>query len=123
MLAGLMEIILYVQDMDAQVRFYRDILELPVTYPAGLADYGQTSWVTLGTGACTLALHSGGQRDFGRDAPTFVFRVANIHTARETLLARGVSLGDAFEAAPGTWVTNGVDPEGNKFSLESSRQA
>ena len=120
MLAELMEIILYVQDMDAQVRFYRDVLGLPVTYPSGLANYGQTSWVTFGTGACTLALHGGGQHNFGQDAPKFVFRVASIYAIRETLLARGVSLGDVFEAAPGTLVVNGLDPEGNKFSLEFS---
>lgn len=123
MLAGLMEIILYVQDMDAQVRFYRDALGLPVAYPTGLADYGQTSWVAFSTGACTLALHGGGQRDFGQDAPKFVFRVASIYTTAETLRARGVSLGDVFEAAPGVLVVNGLDPEGNKFSLESAAQA
>lgn len=123
MIAELMEIILYVQDMDAQVRFYRDTLGLSVAYPAALADYGQVSWVTFNTGACTLALHGGGRRDFGQDAPKFVFRVANIYDARETLRGRGVTVGEVFEAAPGTLVVNGLDPEGNKFSLESSSHA
>ena len=39
-----MEIILYVEDMNAQVSFYRDTLGLPVTYPAGLEDYGDQVW-------------------------------------------------------------------------------
>ncbi|MCA9941531.1 MAG: hypothetical protein KC418_22985 [Anaerolineales bacterium] len=121
MILELMEIILYAQDMDAQVRFYRDLLGLEVTYPRGLVDYSAESWVTFGTGACTLALHGGGQRDLGRDAPKIVFRVAQIEEARRALLAQGVSLGDLFEAAPGTRVVNGVDPEGNPFSLESNR--
>lgn len=115
----LMEVILFVQDMARQVAFYRDVLGLKVTYPAGLEDYTGQSWVTFDTGACTLALHDGGRGRIGEDAPKIVFRVEDIHAARAELLARGVSLGEVRAAAPGVWVCDGVDPEGNRFSLES----
>ncbi|HJW91163.1 MAG TPA: hypothetical protein VJ436_11030, partial [Anaerolineales bacterium] len=69
--------------------------------------------------ACTLALHGGGRRQMGEDAPKIVFRVENIETVRQTLLERGVQLGQVRQAAPGVQVCDGLDPEGNKFSIES----
>ena len=56
----MIEVIVYVEDMDAQVRFYRDILGLSISYPKGLIDYSNQMWVTFETGACELALHGGG---------------------------------------------------------------
>jgi len=118
-LTELMEVILYVQDMNAQVAFYRDKLGLPVTSPQGLADYSREFWVTLGTGACTLVLHGGGKRRLGEDAPKIVFRVGDIEAARRELVNREVSLGEVRSPAPGVWVCDGADPEGNKFSIEA----
>lgn len=115
----LMEVILYVQDMNAQVAFYRDKLGLRVSYPEGVTDFSREMWVTLDTGMCTLALHGGGKRRLGEDAPKIVFRVADIEAARAELLKRGVSLGETRPAAPGVRVCDGVDPEGNKLSIES----
>jgi catechol 2,3-dioxygenase-like lactoylglutathione lyase family enzyme len=114
-----MEVILYVQDMNAQVAFYRDKLGLPVTSPQELADYSREFWVTLGTGACILVLHGGGKRRLGEDAPKIVFRVGDIEAARRELVNREVSLGEVRSPAPGVWVCDGADPEGNKFSIES----
>ena len=65
----LMEVILYVQDMGAQVSFYRDVLGLRVVEPQGAGDWAGVHWVELDTGSCTLALHAGGQRRQGEDAP------------------------------------------------------
>jgi predicted enzyme related to lactoylglutathione lyase len=118
-LGPLIEIILFAQDMNAQVSFYRDMLALDVTYPAGLADYSDQHWVTFNTGACTLCLHSGGQGSAGQIAPKFVFRVDEIFDARQQLIERGVTMGEVRTAAPGVLVTDGRDPEGNAFSLES----
>jgi predicted enzyme related to lactoylglutathione lyase len=115
----LMELILYVEDMPSQVAFYQDVLGLRVKYPPGDNDLAIASWVEFESGTCTLALHSGGKRRFGEDAPKFVFRVADILAAHKTLLERGVAIGDIFQAAPGVWVSNASDPEGNQFSLES----
>jgi catechol 2,3-dioxygenase-like lactoylglutathione lyase family enzyme len=117
--SGLIEVIVYVRDMPRAVEFYRDILGLRVTYPAGPADYGAEHWVTLDTGACTLALHAGGQGQAGADAPKIVFQVAEVESAREALVARGVTLGPVRQAAPGVRVCDGRDPDGNPFSLEA----
>lgn len=116
---GLIEVILYVQDMHKQVAFYRDNLALPVLYPAGLADYSQEVWVVLDTGACKLALHGGGQQRPDENTPMLVFGVADIHAARTTLLARGVQMQEVFSAAPGVWVCHGVDAEGNPLAIEA----
>ena len=115
----LMEVILYVQDMNAQIAFYRDKFGLEVTYPQGVRDFSQESWVMLATGQCTLVLHGGGRRRLGEDAPKIVFRVRDIEAARRELLDQGVALGEARSPAPGVLVCDGVDPEGNKFSIEA----
>ncbi|MDX1613163.1 MAG: VOC family protein [Candidatus Promineifilaceae bacterium] len=119
MLGNLMEVILYVEDMNRQVAFYRDRLGLAVSYPTDVEDYSEVVWVTLDTGPCTLALHGGGRRRLGDDAPKIVFQVDNIETAHRQLGERGVTLGEIRPAAPGVRVADGLDPEGNKFSIES----
>jgi catechol 2,3-dioxygenase-like lactoylglutathione lyase family enzyme len=117
----IIEVILYVEDMDSQVQFYRDTLGLSLSYPQELEDYSDQMWVTFDTGICTLALHCGGGRDFGRDAPKFVFEVKNVESTRQFLLDRGVLLGEIRTAAPGVSVCDGEDPEGNNFSIESRK--
>jgi catechol 2,3-dioxygenase-like lactoylglutathione lyase family enzyme len=114
----IMEIILYVEDMQGQVAFYRDTLGFKVKFPLDLTDYHDEFWVELDTGSCTLALHAGGKGRLGADAPKFVFRVNDIKSARQHLLDQQVELGDIRSAAPGVWVCDGADPEGNKFSIE-----
>jgi catechol 2,3-dioxygenase-like lactoylglutathione lyase family enzyme len=52
----LVEVIVYVRDMERAIGFYRDVLGLEV-------DYESTSWTTLRTGACALALHATDERD------------------------------------------------------------
>ncbi|MBK8900587.1 MAG: VOC family protein [Anaerolineaceae bacterium] len=116
---GLIEIIMYVTDMAAQVRFYRDVMGLAVTYPADLESYADQYWVTLDAGGILLALHGGGHGRFGADTPKIVFGVDDIHAARAELVAQGVSLDEVRSAAPGVWVCDGRDPEGNPFSIES----
>ncbi|UCD41069.1 MAG: hypothetical protein JSV69_10825 [Chloroflexota bacterium] len=115
----IMEVILYVEDMNRQVSFYRDKFGFEIRNPAGLDDYSNEFWVELDTGGCSLALHAGGKRRFGADAPKFVFRVDDILAARQLLLDQEVEMGEIRSAAPGIWVCDGVDPEGNKFSIES----
>lgn len=122
MIGPLIEVILYVEDMPKQVRFYRDVLGLPVRDPAGKADLSAEGWVTLGEGDCVLALHAGGKRRLGKDTPKIVFRVEDIHGARATLSQRGVPLGEVRSAAPGVWVCDGTDPEGHPYSIEQHDQ-
>jgi len=115
----IIEIILYVKDMEAQVRFYRDKLDLPLSYPSGLGTYHDQTWVTFDVGECILALHTGGTGDLSQDAPKVVFQVSNIDVAREQLLERGVVLDEIRSPSTGVYVCDGQDPEGNKFSIES----
>jgi len=122
LLKELMEVILYVEDMNRQVHYYRDKLGLTVNYPAGLDDYGDQVWVELDAGSCTLALHGGGQRRLGADAPKIVFRVEDANAAREQLAGRGVELGEVRADVPGKLICDGADPEGNKFAIESQRR-
>jgi catechol 2,3-dioxygenase-like lactoylglutathione lyase family enzyme len=116
---ALMEVILYVQDMGSQVSFYRDLLGLQVKEPQEVQDLSGQYWVELDTGACTLALHGGGRRRLGEDAPKIVFRVIDVPRVRRELLQQGVPMGDVRSPAPGVQVCDGQDPEGNRFSIES----
>lgn len=117
-LQNLAEVILYVENMQEMVEFYRDALGLTLGYPLGQASFRDCDWVEFDTGACRLCLHSGGQRRHGADAPCIVFRVTDMETARDELEERGVVTGEPRVAAPGVWVCGGEDPEGNRFSLE-----
>ena len=119
MLSGIFEVIIYVQDMHAQVAFYRDVLGLGVTYPEGLDDYDDQYWVTFDTGACTLCLHGGGTGQQGADAAKYVFGTADVEAARAQLIERGVRVSEIRQPSPGVRVFDGRDPEGNVFSVES----
>jgi predicted enzyme related to lactoylglutathione lyase len=116
---GLLEVILYAEDMAAMVAFYRDVLELAVTFPANAHDFAREMWVTFDTGGCTLALHGGGQKHLSQERGEVVFLVDDVHAARATLAARGVAMGEVATAAPGITVCSGRDPEGNRFAVES----
>lgn len=115
----LMEVILYVENMGAQVSFYRDLLGLKVKEPQSECDWASVYWAELDTGSCTLALHAGGQRRLGEDAPKIVFRVSDVPAARQDLVRRGVPMGEVRSPASGVLVCDGSDPEGNRFSIES----
>lgn len=116
---GLVEVVLYAREMQAQVEFYRDVMGLRVTYPEGVEDYRHENWVTFDTGGCVLALHSGGARRIGEGMPRIVFGVDDIQAAREYLQQKGVRLGIPRQAPSGQWICDGDDPEGNPLSIES----
>jgi catechol 2,3-dioxygenase-like lactoylglutathione lyase family enzyme len=105
----LFEVILTVDDMEAQKRFYRDVLGLEVERDG---EY----WTTFHTGACTLALHGGGRGD--GDGARIVFKVGDVVAERTRLLAAGVELGEVRSPVEGVLVLDGRDPEGNPFHLE-----
>jgi predicted enzyme related to lactoylglutathione lyase len=111
------EVIIYVQDMQKEVLFYRDALGLTVKAPIDTGDYSKEHWVTFETGTCVLALHSGGSVGEESRETTVVFLVEN-HEAAELVCKRGVSLGPVREPVKGTKVRDGLDPEGHRFALE-----
>ena len=113
------EVILYVENMDRQVAFYRDTLGFDIEYPKHKSDYAEEFWVVFETGACRLALHGGGCRRLGADSPKIVFVVPDIQDAKCALEQRGAELSEIRSPAPGVFVCDGVDPEGNRYSIES----
>jgi catechol 2,3-dioxygenase-like lactoylglutathione lyase family enzyme len=118
MINGLTEIIIYVQDMETQVKFYREALGLKLKKEYSGADFKNSYWIEFETGSCTLALHGGGNRRFGEDSPKLVFGVDDIEKARRGFDEIGVKLGAIRSPAHGVKVCDGEDPEGNKFSIE-----
>ena len=98
------EIILYVSNMIAQVSFYRDTLGLEVAYPEDLGDGSEAFWVVFNTGQCSLALHGGGEKRIGDDAPKIVFRVDEIESVREYLTSQGVPMSEIFYGILPFWL-------------------
>ena len=118
MIGNLGELIIYVEDMSRQLRFYRDVLGFRVMEPVEDAAVDDAYWILLDTGSCKLALHGGGKRRFGDDAPKFVFFVDDIDAARARLASAGNKVGDVRSPIDGVYVVDAFDPEGNVFSLE-----
>lgn len=112
--SGVTEIILYVEEMEPMVEFYTDAFGFEVV--EGTAESG---FVRFGTGGCDLCLHAGRDGDLGSAAPTVVFGVDDIAAARSRLEAYDITLGESREPVPGTTVVDGLDPEGNRFSIEA----
>ena len=118
-LGSVRQVILFCRDMAAQVKFYRDVLGLKVSYPENLGDLDHLFWVTFDTGECSLALHAGGVGELGQDAPKFTFFVEDLETTRRELAERGVETTDITTPAPGIHISEGRDPEGNRISLQA----
>lgn len=117
-LKGVVEVILYVENMQEMVEFYRDAMGLTVKHPSKSDDFRKEEWVMFETGVCSLCLHSGGRRRQGQDAPSLVFKVLDIEVARDELTERGVPMGEPRMVAQEIWICEGEDPEGNHFSIE-----
>lgn len=109
------EVILYVEDMEEMLEFYTQVLGLDIE--SGAAEHG---FVAFDTDGCQLCLHSGRTGEVGQYAPKVVFQVADLEAARETLIEHGVHVGETRSPTPETTVCDATDPEGNKFSIESS---
>jgi len=114
---SLIEVILFAKDMNKMVKFYRDVLDLPLTNP-GKTDFSNEDRVTFETGNCLLALQSGGKGNIGMDAPKIIFQVMDIKSARFQLLEQGAAASDIRAPASGIQICDARDPEGNAFSIE-----
>jgi catechol 2,3-dioxygenase-like lactoylglutathione lyase family enzyme len=109
----LVEVVLYVRDMKQTTRFYRDTLGLELAFES-------EGWTTFHTGACTLALHTTERREPGSGEPDPTFLVPDAETERERLVGEGVEVTEIREPVPGLRVFDALDPEGNRFSIESA---
>jgi catechol 2,3-dioxygenase-like lactoylglutathione lyase family enzyme len=108
----LVEVVLYVRDMQRAVDFYRDVLGLELAFES-------EHWTTFRTGDCTLALHATTRREPGTGEPNPTFLVADADAERNRLVAAGVEVTEIREPAPGVKVFDVHDPDGNRFSIES----
>jgi predicted enzyme related to lactoylglutathione lyase len=115
----LFEVVVFVEDMARQVRFYAEVLGLQPSSGINLETAGSEKWVTFQSGTCTLALHAGGQKRFGEDAPQFYFYVDDIEVARADLVARGVVMSEVNCPDGRSYFCSGQDPEGNRFGIET----
>lgn len=116
MIKKLHEVIIYVADMQTEVRFYRDVLGFTVTNMPGDADFSNAYWVELDTGGAQLVLHGGGSTEH-KNAPTLAFLVDDIVATRNELIERGATLGEIRYPVAGSEVSDGLDPEGNRFCI------
>jgi predicted enzyme related to lactoylglutathione lyase len=108
----LVEVVLYVRDMERAVAFYRDTVGLEL-------DFGSDHWTTFETGACTLALHATDAREPGKGEPDPTFLIADADAERARLAEAGVEVSEVREPVPGTRVFDAWDPDGNRFSIEA----
>lgn len=122
MLGELIEVILYVEDMKRQVKFYHEVLGLVPYLPVDPEKAARAPWVEFETGHCKLCLHKGGKGRLGEDAGRLVFRVKDVAEAREMLMEKGVNMGEIQSFDDGIEVADGFDPEGNRFSIEAREE-
>jgi predicted enzyme related to lactoylglutathione lyase len=108
----LIEVVVYVRDMERAVAFYQDVLRLEVAFES-------PHWTTFRTGGCTLALHAIERREPGSGEPDPTFLVADADAESARLVAAGVETSEIREPVPGTRVFDVRDPDGNRLSLES----
>lgn len=113
-------IILFVRDVQALTRFYRDGLGLAVVESI------EGEWAVLQAGPCELALHRAGaahRRSGTRAAgPNSnakpVFRLqGDLIALREQFLANGVPMGEIRPYGSTGPFCDGTDPEGNVFQI------
>lgn len=119
--AGLTKAILYVKDMGQEIDFYCNKLDLKIKHPAGLKDYSQEPWVEFDTGQCTLILHCNGDKQLGVDRAKLAFHVDDIDSAYQALSDRGVKLSPIRVPSPGLKIAEGIDPEGNPFTIDCQK--
>ena len=111
----LVEVVLYVGDMERAIRFYRDTLGLEL-------EGHSEGWTTFRTGACSLALHAIKGRELGAGEPDPTFLVDDVAAEHARLLGAGVEVSEVRQPVAGIQVFDARDPDGNRFSLESRRQ-
>ena len=100
-----------VADMEASVKFYRDVLGLPLKSES-------PSWSEFDLGSNTLALHKN-RPDTPQPAGGWVlsFEVKDIKAARGRLEAAGVTIPGDFHEIPGGITLGTLDPDGNPLDI------
>jgi len=115
------EVILYVKDMDCEVRFYRDVLGLSIRYPGELPDYSNEMWVEFVLGDTILAL-PGGAESKPDGLHEIVFWVDDVEGAQEAIIQSGYSIGEVTILEDGAPIAQGVDPAGHRYAIRSDKK-
>ena len=101
----LTRVTLFVDDLDGQTAFYRDVLELEIVEI-------RKGWSEFRSGCCVIALHKGKGRK-----PRLEFHTTDsLEAAREALNSRGARLGP-IKTLAGKRVSLGKDLDGNTIQL------
>lgn len=106
-------VILFVRDIEAVGAFYQNQLGLPVKDKPS-----EPGWLELDTGACTLALHSGGETNESPRSPKIVFASTDVDLTRSELISRGARVAPV-RTFGGLEFCEGKDPEGNLFQISN----
>lgn len=105
---------LHVEDIDAAVEFYRDVLELELAQ-----DMRDQDFALMKGGGLTLGLHKPFPGEGGREPGGVtggIWSVPDIETTFKELRKRGVEIGDAPSEVPwGAIAGTFYDPSGNEW--------
>ena len=115
----LFQVILNVKDMRKQVGFWRDVMGFTIVYPSASSDPAEETFVRFETGGAYLVLHAGREVPNAGEEPRLSFMTKDLEKTRQRLIEAGVTLGEVRSPAPGVFVVDCRDPEGNAFHLEA----
>ena len=110
--------IVFVSDMDRSIKFYRDVVGLPLRFDS-------PGWTEFSTDGATLALHKSDEPKQGdpdlEDLPPgrcrTGFQVPDIDAFHATMIAHDVRCVQEPQLVFGTRVAVYVDPDGMTFSI------
>ena len=117
----LKRITLFVQDIEQQTAFYRDVLGLPMLDNPD----DPSQFVEFDAGGCRIALHNNGAPTKAKRPPKLVFYAKDVGAARALLVSRGAKLGKVLDTKLELYdgaklqLCDGQDPEGNPFQLSN----
>lgn len=107
-----LRILVYVADMAASIKFYRDQVGLNLEFPVGDFDAKSTWWAEFPIGEARLCLHAGREQPIGKEAPAISIDVDDVDAWRERANARGANFGEIVEPFPGIRHCYTRDPDG-----------
>ena len=105
-------VLIYVSDVGESVKWYQEILELPVLYQ-------DDGFASLGVGGQRLGLHAGGNTD-PKTSSTPVFKVGDYAVAKATLESRGCEFHFENET-PNAIFGSFKDPDGSSLQIMQDR--